>query len=53
MNGEFRPGEMRIHHGTDRFGRGLFPQIDLGEGLDRYLEYSFTNAMCAILQRSL
>jgi dTDP-L-rhamnose 4-epimerase len=40
-NGEFRPGEMRhLISGTDRIREaGYTPQVDLGEGLDRYLDW--------------
>jgi dTDP-L-rhamnose 4-epimerase len=41
MNGEFRPGEMRhLISGTDTIrAAGYVPQIDLGEGLSRYLDW--------------
>jgi dTDP-L-rhamnose 4-epimerase len=41
MNSEFRPGEMRhLISGTDRVRKaGYVPQVDLGEGLGRYLDW--------------
>jgi dTDP-L-rhamnose 4-epimerase len=41
INGEFRPGEMRhLISGTDTIqAAGYVPQIDLGEGLSRYLDW--------------
>src|SRR5881227_1321274 len=41
INGEFRPGEMRhLISGTDTIrAAGYVPQVDLREGLDRYLDW--------------
>ena len=41
INGEFRPGEMRhLISGTDTIRAvGYVPQVDLREGLDRYLDW--------------
>lgn len=41
VNGEFRPGEMRhLTSGTERIrAAGYAPQIDLAEGIARYLEW--------------
>jgi dTDP-L-rhamnose 4-epimerase len=41
INGEFRPGEMRhLTSGTDRVrAAGYEPQIDVGEGIGRYLAW--------------
>jgi dTDP-L-rhamnose 4-epimerase len=41
VNGEFRPGEMRhLISGTDRIrAAGYFPQVDLDQGLARYLDW--------------
>ena len=41
VNGEFRPGEMRhLTSGTDRIRAvGYSPQIDLTEGIERYLDW--------------
>src|SRR5947207_6205770 len=41
INGEFRPGEMRhLISGTDRIrAAGYAPQVDLAEGLGRYLNW--------------
>lgn len=41
INGEFRPGEMRhLTSGTDRIRAvGYEPQVDLGEGIQRYLDW--------------
>ena len=41
INGEFRPGEMRhLTSGTDRVcAAGYEPQIDLAEGIGRYLDW--------------
>src|SRR5438874_13047017 len=41
INGEFRPGEMRhLISGTDTIrGAGYGPQVDLSEGLVRYLDW--------------
>src|SRR2546423_2275473 len=41
INGEFRPGEMRhLISGTDTIrAAGYVPQVDLGEGLGRYLDW--------------
>ena len=41
MNGEFRPGEMRhLTSGTERIrGAGYKPQVDLAEGIGRYLDW--------------
>jgi dTDP-L-rhamnose 4-epimerase len=41
INGEFRPGEMRhLISGTDTIrAAGYAPQVDLAEGIDRYLDW--------------
>ena len=41
INGEFRPGEMRhLISGTDIIrAAGYAPQVDLAEGIDRYLDW--------------
>ena len=41
INGEFRPGEMRhLVSGTDTIrAAGYAPQVDLAEGIDRYLDW--------------
>jgi len=41
INGDFRPGEMRhLTSGTDRArAAGYRPQVDLGEGIKRYLDW--------------
>ena len=41
INGEFRPGEMRhLISGTDTIrAAGYVPQVDLAEGIDRYLDW--------------
>jgi len=41
INGEFRPGEMRhLISGTDTIrAAGYAPQVDLAEGIDRYLNW--------------
>jgi len=41
VNGEFRPGEMRhLISGTDIIrAAGYAPQVDLAEGIDRYLDW--------------
>ena len=41
MNGEFRPGEMRhLISGTDIIrAAGYATQVDLAEGIDRYLDW--------------
>jgi dTDP-L-rhamnose 4-epimerase len=41
LNGEFRPGEMRhLASGTDRIrAAGYEPQVDLADGIARYLEW--------------
>jgi dTDP-L-rhamnose 4-epimerase len=41
VNGEFRPGEMRhLTSGTDRIRAvGYEPQVDLSEGIERYLNW--------------
>ena len=41
INGEFRPGEMRhLTSGTDTIrAAGYAPQVDLAEGIDRYLDW--------------
>jgi dTDP-L-rhamnose 4-epimerase len=41
INGEFRPGEMRhLISGTNRIrAAGYAPQVDLAEGVDRYLDW--------------
>jgi dTDP-L-rhamnose 4-epimerase len=41
INGEFRPGEMRhLTSATDRVrGVGYEPEVDLGEGIERYLDW--------------
>jgi len=41
INGEFRPGEMRhLISGTDTIrAAGYVPQVDLPEGLGRYLDW--------------